>query len=281
MRKSHILIVPCLALLLAACPGGSTELPPPVDVGGSPPSVAPVSPVSPASPIPEVPEGATVINGCVMVPEAECPDAELARSSIAGLNLKDSNFTNANLSGSDLRQVDFRNATLAGTNLRNSDLSGADLSGADLLGASMKFTNVTNANLDGANMKPNQLSGLQMCKTIRPDGRRDDSDCPENPGTGDVAGSGPTIKSFTLPATVVCSGTQTTIGITAKWETKQAKTVTFEQSGKAFDGDQKFSKSGEDTFEYPCKKEKVTYTLVATDAEGLKTQRNAKVTRAA
>lgn len=279
MRKLTMFAVPCL-MLVGACTSSPAPLPPPVPIGGS---VAPSSPVvtSPVSPTPDYPAGTTVINGCPIMADAECPEAELSRSQIPEADLRRANLTGANLSGSDLRKTDFSDSNLASANLRNSDLTGANLSSADLTGASFKFANVTATNFSGSNLSSSNLAKLELCRTILPDGRRDDSGCPENPGsTTDTTDTGPTIVVFTVSSTVVCTGTLTTVTVPAHWETKAAKTVTFEANGTAFPAEQVFAKSGDDLFEFPCKKEKVTYTLVATDAAGYTTQRSATTHRA-
>ena len=73
-------------------------------------------------------------------------------------------------------------AALAGANLRGADLSGADLSGADLAKADLAGANLISADLSDAVLREANLTGAflrstRLCRTIMPDGARDDSTC--------------------------------------------------------------------------------------------------------
>lgn len=280
VRKTLFSLALPIVLLLAACPKTTEPLPP----GQSVVTEAPTDVIVPttATETPTYPVGTTVIGDCPIIPEAVCTDAQMSRSEILGADLHGADLSGANLSGSDLRKVNLRSATLVGTNLRNTDLSGSDLSGADLTGAKLRFTNVSGANLEGANMKPTQLAQVQMCRTIRPDGRRDDSDCAADPnGDTTTSETGPTILTFTMPDTTACTGTETTVQVSASWTTKKAKKVTLEIDGKPLPADQVLAKnSTDDTFDFTCKKHAHTYTLVATSADGAQAQKVRTVKRA-
>lgn len=67
----------------------------------------------------------------------------------------------------DCPGCDLRGALLSWADLRLADLKGADLSGADL----------TRTNLKGAVMTGANLQGVIFCRTVMPDGKKNNSGC--------------------------------------------------------------------------------------------------------
>ncbi|MEM7217623.1 MAG: pentapeptide repeat-containing protein [Pseudomonadota bacterium] len=105
-------------------------------------------------------------------------EAKLARSNLAGFNLRDADLRGARLEGALLRGVElggadlqkarlkdtvFRSANLERADLRSlwagfaifsrANLAGADLSGSDFVSASFRRANLTDTRFDGANLR--------------------------------------------------------------------------------------------------------------------------------
>jgi uncharacterized protein YjbI with pentapeptide repeats len=86
-------------------------------------------------------------------------EAQLADSTLYGVDLTQANLTNANLSRTDLRNANLTGAVLSGANL-----SGANLSGANLSGANLEGCNLTGAMLQKAIL---QDTNLRRCNLFR------------------------------------------------------------------------------------------------------------------
>jgi len=266
VRKSLIVLF-VLALGLVACsnePAPTILEPPPV------PTTAPV-----ASPSTEAPAAT-----CIPAPNASCADTDLSLAGLAGEDLRGANFRDANLYGADLRKADLRGADLAGADLRNTDMSDADLTGALLKGAQLKDSNLTRADFSESDAILSQFSKALRCKTILPDGRKDDTNCPDEREKPVIPGQ-PSITKFSVPETLTCTGTQKKLVFEARYGTLNAKTVTFELDGTLLPDDETFAPGeGRADLEYPCKQKSLEVTLVATDAGGDQVTKTKPVTRA-
>jgi hypothetical protein len=133
-----------------------------------------------------------VINGCMILPGANCSSAilrwiDLSRVNLSGANLSWADLSYAVLASADLHgadihraQVRFANlyganlsgANLSGANLNSTNLSAANLTGANLTGAYLGWTNLTGADLTGAD-----LTGATFCNTPMPDGSINNPGC--------------------------------------------------------------------------------------------------------
>ena len=92
----------------------------------------------------------TVIDGCVIAPNAEC----------AGANLSGADLKNANLSG----------ANLTGADLTEADMLGANLTNANLTDATIWFTDLQDANLERAKVQPIQFVNANLIHAVCADG---------------------------------------------------------------------------------------------------------------
>ncbi len=125
---------------------------------------------------------------------AFAPLAVAALDSEAMAKLKDTgSCENCDLTGADLRWAAVFAAELGGApNLVNGNLQGADLTGANLYGANLEGTKMQNATLIGANLSWSSMIGANLtgaditnaktqgaifCRTIMPDGTRNDANC--------------------------------------------------------------------------------------------------------
>jgi uncharacterized protein YjbI with pentapeptide repeats len=138
-----------------------------------------------------------VVNGCVILPRANCSQANLSFADLSGADLHHAilfhaHFYRADLSRTDLSDALLYNARLTYANLSGANLSGANLSFADLSGANLSDANLTYANLSGADLsganlsdadlhhanlfRPN-LSGAKFCNTTWTDGSVKNSGC--------------------------------------------------------------------------------------------------------
>ncbi len=77
------------------------------------------------------------------------------------------NLVNGNLSGSDLTGANLYGANLEGTNLQDTKLTGANLGWSSMIGA----------DLTGADLTDAKMAGIIFCRTIMPDGARNDANC--------------------------------------------------------------------------------------------------------
>lgn len=100
-----------------------------------------------------------IINGHLLVPQADLTNANLADADLSGMNLIEVNLTGANLT----------RANLAGARLINANLSMANLTDANLAG-----TKLVGANLSFAIITKRQLSMATTDLAIMPDGTRHD-----------------------------------------------------------------------------------------------------------
>lgn len=87
--------------------------------------------------------------------------------SCAACNLSYANLSGLDLSGADLQGAFLYGALLQGTVLRGANLDRADLTRADLVGA----------DLSGASMEEVRMVSAKRCRTVMPDGNRDDRHC--------------------------------------------------------------------------------------------------------
>lgn len=99
----------------------------------------------------------TTVNGCLLAPWADCPNANMANANVTGTslanaNLSGANLSGANVSGSSLNAANLQGATLTGATLIGVDFGGANLSGADLSGAYLNGAILTGTNLVGARL---------------------------------------------------------------------------------------------------------------------------------
>jgi hypothetical protein len=88
------------------------------------------------------------------------------------------NLTNCDFSGVDLRGKNLRGANLSGALIEDANLCGADLRGTNLQHTDFRFANLTRVDFRGTNLSTANLDGALLCQTIRPNGTRDNSDCP-------------------------------------------------------------------------------------------------------
>ncbi len=132
----------------------------------------------------------TIVNGCRLGPDAECPEVNLAgeilfAEDLAGADLQGadlfysvltlSDLTAADLSGANLRLADLSSSDLSGADLTAADLSGANLFqaslvGADLTGADLSEANLAEADLTGAVLDAASLDGAEFSATTMADG---------------------------------------------------------------------------------------------------------------
>ncbi len=87
--------------------------------------------------------------------------------SCAACNLSYANLSGLDLSGADLQGAFLYGALLQGTVLRGANLDRADLTRADLV----------DADLGGASMEEVRMVSAKRCRTVMPDGSRDDRHC--------------------------------------------------------------------------------------------------------
>ncbi len=115
------------------------------------------------------------INGCVLVPYANCPKLRFTLANLAGANLQWITLDHSVGWGSDLTGADLTGATLVGANLvgatfvnatlRYVALLGADLSDADLTGADMYEANLDSAEMTGVDATGANLGLAYMPNT--------------------------------------------------------------------------------------------------------------------
>ena len=223
-----------------------------------------------------------VVGDCRLVPEAVCPGAQITLVSIRGVDLHGANMQTANFRGSDLREVDFTGAILIRADFSDTDMSRAKLTGADLSGAKLKDANLTGTDLTGAKLKESQLKRTRLCKTILPDGTKDDSSCeaPVSPSPTPASpsvsaspkpSSKPIITKMAAPESVVCpsSPKDAVKEVTIAYSVTDATTVEF-----LIDGEDPGAQAGLDpkrgraTLDFVCNKASHKYTLVATGKSG-------------
>jgi len=150
----------------------------------------------------------------ISLKEADLPRANLTDANLSNTDLTGANLTEANLSGANLTKAKLIGANLSGSVLPRSsfdsaDLAYANLSGSDLVDSSFRhvmaaFVDLSNSNLTRASFENSMLFGLSsfnnsnltevsfrdalvatpdfsgaiLCRTIMPDGKRNDSGCP-------------------------------------------------------------------------------------------------------
>jgi hypothetical protein len=83
-------------------------------------------------------------------------------------------------SGQDLIGIDWHSAMLRGAKFVDANLCGADLHSAHLRGADFTGANLTRANLKSSS-RGAKTDGAIRCRTIMPDGTRDDTGCTGGP----------------------------------------------------------------------------------------------------
>lgn len=259
VRKSSALFLAVVALLFACTK--------------SEPQASPV--VVPTSPIPtSVSPSVMMVGDCEIVPQTDCPDAELTLVSLQGADLHGANLSGANLHASNLRRVDFTGADLTRTDITDSDLTKAKLVGADLAGASLKDANLTGTNLTGATLKLSQLNNTRLCGTILPDGTKDDTSCAEpsvSPSSSVSPAAGVVITKFAAPSAVVCPSSPPTAVVTAKihYATTGATSVGFMIDGESPGAGAGYDpKRGVASLDFPCNRSSHRYTIVASADTG-------------
>lgn len=268
-RSLFVLFLVATGLVACSSEPEPTVLAPPT-LPSTAPSTAPV--VSPSTEAPET--------TCTPGPGADCAEVDLSLADLGGADLRGANFRDADLYGSDLRNADLRGAELAGADLRNTDMSDANLTGALMKGAQMKDANLTRTDFTGSDAILSQFSKALRCKTVLPDGRKDDTNCPEEREKPVVPGQ-PSITRFAVPESLTCTGTDKTLVFQVRYSTLNAKTVTFELDGTLLPNDETFAPGeGRADLEYPCKQKLLEVTLVATDAGGDQASKTKTVRRA-
>lgn len=91
-------------------------------------------------------------------------EASLARASLHGALLENTDFTGADLSSADLRAAELRGAKLQNANLTHAKTMAAHLRGADLRGANMTGMNLTGTDLAGTDMSgATWIDGYHTC----------------------------------------------------------------------------------------------------------------------
>lgn len=238
----------------------------------------PPPPTASPSPSPQI----LVISDCQLVPETVCPGAQITLVSIRGVDLHGSNMQTSNFKGSDLREVDFTGAILIRADFSDTDLSRANFTGADLSGAKLTDANLTGTNLTGAKLKESQLKRTRLCKTILPDGTKDDSSCeaPVSPSPSPASPSSspspspaaaPDIVRMDAPESVVCpsSPKDAVQDVVIAYTVSDATKVAFLVDGQDPGGQGSLSvKKGRVTLDFVCNKASHKYTLVATGKSG-------------
>jgi hypothetical protein len=124
----------------------------------------------------------TLINGCYIQRNADCPFLHLAGVDFSGLELSGANLSFANLTGANLSGADLTGAILTGANLTGANLSATNLFNASLRTANLTGADVTTAYLYGADMSGANLTGVDvtrayLCDTVMPDGSYNNSGC--------------------------------------------------------------------------------------------------------
>lgn len=97
-----------------------------------------------------LPAYAVDVNGCPIVPNAQCPAANLDNAVLPNSDLHDANLELATAKGADLHDSNLTFANLQRTEFDSANLSSAVLSGATLTGASFVSANLSEANLNSA-----------------------------------------------------------------------------------------------------------------------------------
>jgi len=115
-------------------------------------------------------------------------DSNLIGANLSGLNARGAEFVSANLTDADLSEsqlvdAQFQGAILENTDLSNSNLTGASFAegyvdGAILVRVDFRNSNLTKVSFRNASLKWPDFTGAILCRTIMPDGKRNDSGCP-------------------------------------------------------------------------------------------------------
>lgn len=69
-----------------------------------------------------------VIDNCILQPYTGCPEINLNRASLRGINLQGAYLKNADLQNANLTNANFIDACLYGANLTGANFTGADFS---------------------------------------------------------------------------------------------------------------------------------------------------------
>ena len=111
--------------------------------------------------------GAHVINGCALLPGANCTGADLFQANIVDADLAGIDLSKANLAMSTLHESDFTGANLTSAQIFRSDLTNSILVDATLDGAALEQSTFKNADLSGAsarrvNLFRSEMSGVRF-----------------------------------------------------------------------------------------------------------------------
>jgi uncharacterized protein YjbI with pentapeptide repeats len=111
--------------------------------------------------------GAHVINGCALLPGANCTGVDLFQANIVDADIAGINLSEANLAMSTLHETDFTGANLTSAQVFRSDLTNSILVNATLDGAALEQSTLKNADLSGVtakrvNLFRSEMSGVRL-----------------------------------------------------------------------------------------------------------------------
>ena len=99
-----------------------------------------------------------------LLSSGECPNCELAKANLEGLDLSGVNLEGANLEKASLGGANLQNANLKNAHLRKADLSNAVLEESNLEQANLKEASLEGANLIKASLEEADLKGANLNK---------------------------------------------------------------------------------------------------------------------
>ena len=104
---------------------------------------------------------------------------DLREADLRGVDLRNVSLTKAYLWKANLEGANLEGANLSYSNLELVNLKDANLKKANLQNARLVETKLTRANLRNANISDVQTYKTQFCETIMPDGKIENSSCPQ------------------------------------------------------------------------------------------------------
>jgi hypothetical protein len=141
-----------------------------------------------------------VISGCKIQPNTSCVGANLSGANLRNAELNNSNLQRVYLAGADLANADLHSSNLTSAVITNADLRGADLSKTNLNFVLLTGSDLTDAYLRGASTNRDILAGTIRCRTTRPDGTIDNTNCAgPTPSTTPTTKPAPTTTKATRP----------------------------------------------------------------------------------